>query len=72
MTIAVQTDISQQKWIEGTDKDLELELMKQALIDHNNHQIPAAYELYKNEITISLGLIFVDGKIMVPTTRCPR
>ncbi len=45
MLIAKRTDISLQKLIEETDKDPELNLMKQALIDKNNHQILAAYKL---------------------------
>ncbi len=68
MLIAEQTDISLTKWIEETDRDPELNFMKQAILDKNAHQIPAAYKLYENELTVSVGLLFVDGKIVVPKT----
>ncbi len=68
MLIAQQTDITLSKWIKETDRDPELNLMEQAILDKNTHQIPAAYKLYKNELTVSVGLLFVDGRIVVPKT----
>ncbi len=68
MLIAEQTDITLSKWMEETDRDPELNLTRQAILDKNSHQIPAAYKLYENELTVSVGLLFVDGKIVVPKT----
>ena len=47
MLIAEQTDITLSKWIEETDLDPELNLMKQAILDKNIHRTPAAYKLYE-------------------------
>ncbi len=62
LLIAEQTVISLKKWIEDTDKDPELNLLKQAIIDNDKHQIPAAFNLYENDLSVSAGLILVDGK----------
>ncbi len=42
--------------------------MKQAIIDKNKHQIPAAYKLCESEFTACMGLVFIDGKIVVAKT----
>ena len=68
LLIAEQTDISLKKWIEEMDRDPELNLLKGALIDGDQHQIPPAFKLNENELSVSSGLILVDGNIVVPKT----
>ena len=43
MLIGEQTGISLRTFIEETDRDPELNLLKQAILDNNRKQIPAAY-----------------------------
>ena len=68
LLIAEQTDINLKKWIEETDRDPELNLLRQALLDKNTKQKPASFKLYQNELRVSMGLIFVEDKIVVPRT----
>ena len=42
MLIGEQTDISLRTFIEETDRDPELNLLKQAILDNNRKQIPTA------------------------------
>ncbi len=64
--IAEQTGINLKKWIEETDRDPELNLLRQALLDKNTKQIPASFKLYQNELRVNMRLIFVEDKIVVP------
>ncbi len=64
--LADRTDISLRKWIEETDKDPELNLLRQALLDRKTHQIPAAYTLFEDELRVLRGLIFVGDKLLIP------
>ena len=62
LLIAELTDIHPKKWIEETDRDPEINLLKQAVIDKNSKQIPASCKLFKNELRVSMGLVFIDDK----------
>ncbi len=64
--LADRTDISLRKWIDETDKDPELNLLRQALLDGKTHQIPPANKLFQNELRVSCGLIFVGDKLVIP------
>ncbi len=66
LLIAEQTDIHLKKWLEETDRDPELNLLKQAVIDKNPKQIPSSYKLFENELRVSMGLLFIEDKIVVP------
>ena len=66
MLVAEQNGISLKKFIEQTDRDPELNPLKQAVIDKNHRQIPAAYKLYENDLKVSLGSILIGDKIVIP------
>ncbi len=63
-----QTDISLRIFIEETDRDPELHLLKQAILDNNRKQNPAAYRLYENDFKFSTGLLMIGDLILVPKT----
>ncbi len=52
--------------MEETDRDPELNLLKQVIIDKNPKQILSSYKLFENELRVSMGIIFIDDKIVVP------
>ena len=64
MLVAEQADISLKYFIQETDRNPELNLLKQAVIDKNYRHIPAAYKLYENDLKVSLGLIHIGDKIV--------
>ena len=68
LALTEKTDITVEKWVKETNDDPELNILRQAIIDGKEANIPLNYKLFKDELTVELGLVFVANKLAVPKT----
>ncbi len=66
LALTEKTDITVEKWIKETNEDAELSILRQAILDGKESNIPLNYKLFKDELTVELGLVFVANKLAVP------
>ncbi len=66
LQVTEQTDITAAKWLKETNSDPELSILRPAIIDGKEKEVPLNYKLLKDEISIDMGLVFVSGKLAVP------
>ena len=66
LQIAEATDINTAKWIKETNADPELCLLRQAIINNTEKEMPLNYKLFKGELSADTGLVFVANKLAVP------
>ncbi len=61
-------DMNIEKWLKETNNDAQLCLLRQALLDNRKCDIPLNYKLFKDEMSVDMGLIFVNNKLAVSKT----
>ncbi len=64
--ITKKSDISLAKLVEETNKDKELSLIRQAIIDGEMDHIPTHYRQKKNYLSVEFGLVFLDEMVVIP------
>ena len=67
-SLTEKTDITVEKWVKETNEDPELSLLLQAIIDGKEANIRLNYKLFKDDLSVELGLVFVANKLAVPRT----
>ncbi len=56
LAIAEKTDITLSKWVTETNKDPELTIMRQAIMDEKPREFPPNYKFYEGELRVDMGL----------------
>ncbi len=65
--VTESTDITLAKLIKETNDDPTLKLLRQAIEDKETHVIPSEYRRWEKELSSELGLVFKEGKVVIPT-----
>ena len=64
--ITEKSDISLAKLVEETNKDRELSLIRQAILDGDFDHIAVHYTHEKDLLSVEYGLVFLDSKVVIP------
>ena len=52
--------------VRETEKDPELEFVRQALLNNQLNRLPEPYRTFKNSLSTRYGLVFQDDKVVIP------
>ncbi len=64
--VSETSDISLAKLVHETNKDTELSMIRQAIIDKEFDHIPTHYRIKKNDLSAEMGLVIYKNKIVIP------
>ena len=64
--ITEKSDISLAKLVEETNKEKELNTLRQAVIDGELDHVSMHYRQRKNHLSVEFGLVFMDERVVIP------
>ncbi len=64
--VSESSDISLAKIVQETNKDTELSMIRQAIIDKVFDHIPIHFRIKKNDLSAEMGLVWYKNKIFIP------
>ncbi len=68
LSLTEKIDITVEKRKKETTEDPELTLLRQAILDGKEHNVPLNYKLFKDELSVEMRLVLVAIKLAVPKT----
>ena len=64
--ITEKSDILMAKLVEETNRDPQLSLLRQAIIDGNLEHVQGCYRNKKDNLSVEFGLVFFDSIVVIP------